>query len=1292
MTRRSPRRKLTRSATRTGDPRVELLETRVVPATLEFSNGLLDYTAGDGEANRVTVDRVTIGGQSYLRLREAAPVGVSLSGAGLIADGGNVFRVVSSSLTFLSIALGDRDDVASVSLNALPARAILDAGDNTADASPTYDTVTILGTASPDQIAIDPVRASDGWKFARITRDGRVFDFGRFEIATIDISQDGPDSLVVDRSINGPNRPVELRVIGGGLGDDTLSVTAPGIIPQLVSLTDGRVRSEEVSGRSSLLLGRSDNIAIDQPKVQIELIRRDPATGELVSMGPTAFNSFLLDTGATGILATANPTAEMIQEGYRTYSTPYAEQGVSGTTYMDVSLPYRVDFAGYSGERNTLENFQILSSTEVEFSFFGPWGIVGMPAMVNRVTTLDMSRWSNIQDVDDLPLRTEFALAAPPDSGHQYHVPLQLQAFPHTGSPSNPRPTFAPLPFLDVVLREDGREVPGRFLLDTGAQLSIISTRTAIALGLDKDGDGNLEHEALDHIEVSGIGGSTSIPLVAYDRMTVPTSEGVDLIWTDMLAGIVDIDVADDNDPNTPPAPQISGVFGMDFLTSGWASKVLPGLLGTPASPLDGYFRKVHFDFRDAARLRGTMVLDVTPSRDLVGSGPLNPAVFSLTGVDFVSVAGGSADDVFEVTPSPTVPFLVDGGPHATGDVLRLPPGVVATVSGSTLSVAGRQPITFRNIESLPTGGGDTTAPRVTAFQISDDTGQSSSDRITSDTTLSLTLTFSEPITLDPSALSITAPDGSTVVPRSRSGSGTSSLRLELPPLASDGTYRLRLAAPGATDAAGNPLSADYTGSFRLDTRAPVPTIEPVSPDPRFSPIGSITIRFNEPIDGLTLSDLALTRNGGRNLLGASVTLARVDDRTWRLDNLGALTTPVGNYLLTLTAGAVVDVAGNVSGAAVVESFAVERPPALSINNPKVYEGAPGAGGLVRFVVRISRAIDQPVTVSYALQDDTARAGLDFLEIGVGTIRFEPGETSRTIEVSLVGDTAVEPDERFRLVLSDPVNTTLPRSGGVATVRNDDTTISIADVAKFEGNSGTTVFAFQVLLNAAAPFDVSVPISTADGTALAGSDYEALSSTILTFAAGETSKTIVVRVFGDTAFESDETFRVRLGSPTNARLARGSAVGRVLNDDLAALRLAGRPGIPIDPTPTPTASDLRSLRDAAIADWAASGRDARGLRRASIQFADLAGDLLGLTDGRRIWLDTDAAGRGWFVDATPRDDVEFASSARGPSRRRVDLLTVVSHELGHVLGLRDHDGDDAPMSERLAVGRRRRPR
>src|SRR5262249_53693092 len=108
--------------------------------------------------------------------------------------------------------------------------------------------------------------------------------------------------------------------------------------------------------------------------------------------------------------------------------------------------------------------------------------------------------------------------------------------------------------------------------------------------------------------------------------------------------------------------------------------------------------------------------------------------------------------------------------------------------------------------------------------------------------------------------------------------------------------------------------------------------------------------------------------------------------------------------------------------------------------------------------------------------------------------------------------------------------------------------IAIGDRTVAEGNTGTVAATFTVTLSAASTQPVTVAYATADGTATVGSDYQAASGT-LTFAPGETSKTITVRVNGDRLAEPNETFVVNLSSPTNATIAEGQGVGTILDDE-----------------------------------------------------------------------------------------------------------------------------------------------
>jgi large repetitive protein len=154
--------------------------------------------------------------------------------------------------------------------------------------------------------------------------------------------------------------------------------------------------------------------------------------------------------------------------------------------------------------------------------------------------------------------------------------------------------------------------------------------------------------------------------------------------------------------------------------------------------------------------------------------------------------------------------------------------------------------------------------------------------------------------------------------------------------------------------------------------------------------------------------------------------------------------------------------------------------------------------------------------------------------------------------VSVVGDTALEFDESYNVLLSNPKNGVIGDGWGTGTILSDDTTLpalSIDDVTLTEGNAGTTTATFTVTMSSKSDQTVTVDYATADGTATTGdNDYLATSGT-LRFDAGVTTQKVAVAVLGDTSFEQDETFFVNLSNPTNAAIADGQGLGTITNDD-----------------------------------------------------------------------------------------------------------------------------------------------
>jgi hypothetical protein len=233
--------------------------------------------------------------------------------------------------------------------------------------------------------------------------------------------------------------------------------------------------------------------------------------------------------------------------------------------------------------------------------------------------------------------------------------------------------------------------------------------------------------------------------------------------------------------------------------------------------------------------------------------------------------------------------------------------------------------------------------------------------------------------------------------------------------------------------------------------------------------------------------------------------------------------------------------------------------PWLRIEDASVTEGHAG-DTIASFVVTLSAASSETVTVHFATTDSDATAGSDYQAIS-GTLTFAPGEISKTVAVPVHGDRLGESHETFLVNLSGAINATITDGRGVGTIVNDEPWINITrTVYQTEGNAGQTPIAFDVTLSQAYDLPVTVDWATADvvavgsatqGPATAGSDYQATGGT-LTFAPGETSKTITVPILGDTIFERDEWFVVNLsGTTTNATIGQHFGDAHILNDDVA---------------------------------------------------------------------------------------------------------------------------------------------
>ncbi|MCF3586289.1 FG-GAP repeat domain-containing protein [Planktothrix agardhii] len=201
----------------------------------------------------------------------------------------------------------------------------------------------------------------------------------------------------------------------------------------------------------------------------------------------------------------------------------------------------------------------------------------------------------------------------------------------------------------------------------------------------------------------------------------------------------------------------------------------------------------------------------------------------------------------------------------------------------------------------------------------------------------------------------------------------------------------------------------------------------------------------------------------------------------------------------------------------------------ISIKDTQIIEGDNGKK-LAKFTVSLNTKVNQKVEVSYATTNGTAKAGEDYQRTN-GKLTFKPGETRKTINVPVFGDTKLEGNETFKLLLSQPQNAQLGKKQAIGSISNDD-------LAKL-----------TVSLNTKVNQKVEVSYATSDGTAKLGEDYQRTNGK-LTFKPNQTQKTIIVPILGDTLDEDNETFFLNLSQPKNADLGDKRAIGKITDNDM----------------------------------------------------------------------------------------------------------------------------------------------
>ena len=156
--------------------------------------------------------------------------------------------------------------------------------------------------------------------------------------------------------------------------------------------------------------------------------------------------------------------------------------------------------------------------------------------------------------------------------------------------------------------------------------------------------------------------------------------------------------------------------------------------------------------------------------------------------------------------------------------------------------------------------------------------------------------------------------------------------------------------------------------------------------------------------------------------------------------------------------------------------------PRLSIAGQSMLEGNNGSTAM-QFQVSLSPASTSIVSVNYATANGTATAGSDYTTAG-GSLTFQPGQSSQTFEVDVLGDLVDEgASETFLVLLNNPANAALANSQATGTITDDDSARLTQGIGPqvLEGDSGLTPAVFNVSLSTPAAFSIHVDYEVSSG-------------------------------------------------------------------------------------------------------------------------------------------------------------------------------------------------------------------
>jgi CSLREA domain-containing protein len=261
-----------------------------------------------------------------------------------------------------------------------------------------------------------------------------------------------------------------------------------------------------------------------------------------------------------------------------------------------------------------------------------------------------------------------------------------------------------------------------------------------------------------------------------------------------------------------------------------------------------------------------------------------------------------------------------------------------------------------------------------------------------------------------------------------------------------------------------------------------------------------------------------------------------------------------------------------------------DSPPAFSIDDVSQKEGNSGTTQFV-FHVTLSAPSGLPTAVDYVTVNQTATASSDYTATS-GHLDFAPGETAKTVIVTVNGDLTPELDETFFVNFTGIANADFGKSQGLGTILDDDSPGKFSfGSASYSGTEGQQVVV-TVLRTNGTTGTVTVDYETLGEAATPGDDFTPVSGTLI-FGDGETQKTFSVFLADDANPEPTENINLVLSNPLGgATIIMSTSVLRILDNDSAPISINGtiRYGItPVNQSQKTVSGVLVSASGASIA-------------------------------------------------------------------------------------------------------------